>query len=185
MKDKFVVLSLFFLYACSPLRTSPKDEEHQLELTLHEVQTNIDDFRRDIHCFKAELQIIDGRIKHFENALANLKDQTFEKQQAKIEQIAANIQNFEKKFLSLNKGEELLTFTQEVHIALGQFKQRIQELEDELGKVKAPNEVYKVKSGDSLEKIAKNHRCSVEKIKKLNGLNNDLIVVGQELKIPQ
>lgn len=180
MKDKFFVGCLLFLYGCSPLRTSPHDEEHQLELTLHEVQTNIDDFRRDIHCFKAELQIIDGRIKHFENALANLKDQTFEKQQAKIEQLAATIQSFDKKFLSLNKGEELLTFTQEVHIALVQFKERMQELEGALSLQK----VYRVKSGDSLEKIAKNHRTSVEKIKKLNGLTSNLIVTGQELKIP-
>ena len=44
--------------------------------------------------------------------------------------------------------------------------------------------LYKVKPGDSLEKIARTHKISVEKIKKLNGLDQDLIVVGQELKIP-
>jgi peptidoglycan endopeptidase LytE len=45
--------------------------------------------------------------------------------------------------------------------------------------------VYTVKSGDSLEKIARAHKTTVEKIKKYNQFDQDLIVVGQILKIPQ
>lgn len=43
---------------------------------------------------------------------------------------------------------------------------------------------YKVKSGDSLGKIAMEHRVSIETLKKYNDLENDRIVVGKELKIP-
>lgn len=43
---------------------------------------------------------------------------------------------------------------------------------------------YKVKSGDSLGKIANDHRISVEALKKYNDLDNDRIYVGKELKIP-
>ncbi len=45
---------------------------------------------------------------------------------------------------------------------------------------------YKVKAGDSLEKIAKKHGTTVPKLRDLNNLHEgkDLIVVGQSLKIP-
>src|SRR5579872_2069407 len=91
--------------SCSPLRSSPNDEKHQLELTLHEVQTNLDDLRHDINCFQTELQILDGRIKYYENTLASLKQHDLEKHQAKIEQISQQIQNLEKKWASLEKGQ--------------------------------------------------------------------------------
>lgn len=190
---------------CSPLHTSPHDERHQWELTIHEVQTNLDDLRHDINCFQTEMQILDGRIKYFENALASLKQQDLEKQQSRIEQLSLQIQAFEKKWGTAEKRNEvagkelegLTKYAAETTTALSQFKGRIEELEQELfsqskkmgtlAKSLKPNDMqsYKVCAGDSLEKIAKTHNTTVEKIKKLNQLENDKIVVGQELKIPQ
>lgn len=43
---------------------------------------------------------------------------------------------------------------------------------------------HRVQPGDSLEKIARGHRTSIEALKKLNDLKNDTIYVGQELKLP-
>lgn len=43
---------------------------------------------------------------------------------------------------------------------------------------------YKIKSGDSLEKIAKQQGTTIDAIKKLNDLSSDRIVVGQEIKLP-
>ena len=50
-----------------------------------------------------------------------------------------------------------------------------------LGKTK--ENIYIVKSGDTLSKIAKQFRTTVTKIKKDNSLTSDLIKVGQKLKI--
>ena len=206
---------LFLLFAgCSPLRTSPHDERHQWELTVHEVQTNLDDLRHDINCFQTEMQILDGRIKYFENALASLKQQDIEKQQTKIDQISHQIHQLEKKWTSYEKMQEggkeelenLSDHANKTGMALIQFKDRIEELEREiqtqnrrleaLSKVKGNIEtlakslkgeaykIYKVRPGDSLEKIAKAHKTGVDRIKQLNQLEQDLIVVGQELKIP-
>lgn len=44
-------------------------------------------------------------------------------------------------------------------------------------------ETYRVKSGDTLGKIAAKHKVSVNRLKTLNGLKNDRIYVGQRLKI--
>jgi LysM repeat protein len=213
--QSIIPLSLAFLAACSPIKSSPHDQKHQLELTLHEVQTNLDDLRHDIHCFKTELQIIDGRIKHSENALNTVKQQDIEKQQIRNEQISNHLQMLEKRLAAFEKSSsadseerrELISHAKEMTAVLVQFKNRIEELERELvvsqrrfeefGKLKGTIEslanslrptdsqkTYKIKQGDSLDKIAKQHKTTVEKIKKLNGLQQDLIVVGQEIKIP-
>ena len=209
----FLLLPLLFA-GCSPLRTSPHDERHQWELTVHEVQTNLDDLRHDINCFQTEQQILDGRIKYFENALASLKQQDLEKQQAKIDQISHQLHQLEKSWTSFEKSQEggkeelghLTSHANETSMALAQFKGRIEELEREillqnrrleaLSKVKGNLEtlakslkgggvkIYKVRPGDSLEKIAKAHKTEVDRIKQLNHLEQDLIVVDQELKIP-
>ncbi len=46
---------------------------------------------------------------------------------------------------------------------------------------------YQVKAGDSLEKIARRNHTTVHKLKELNHLNdkNDLIIVGQKLRLPE
>lgn len=43
---------------------------------------------------------------------------------------------------------------------------------------------YQVKSGDTLEKIAKEYKVTIQALKVANGLQKDKIVPGQELKIP-
>jgi len=43
---------------------------------------------------------------------------------------------------------------------------------------------YTVKSGDTLSKIAKDHRTTVSELQKLNGLATTQIKVGQKLKLP-
>lgn len=52
---------------------------------------------------------------------------------------------------------------------------------------RAPGEdgqAYIVKKGDALVKIARRHKITVHQLKLANGLEKDLIVVGQELHIP-
>jgi LysM repeat protein len=48
-----------------------------------------------------------------------------------------------------------------------------------------PPGTYRVKTGDSLEKIARNHQTTVAAIKELNGLTHDRIGVNQLLRIPE
>ena|SRR5205085_4281318 len=50
--------------------------------------------------------------------------------------------------------------------------------------VNGAENVYVVKSGDTLLKIAKDHGATVSDIKTLNGLKTDLIKAGDKLKLP-
>lgn len=45
-------------------------------------------------------------------------------------------------------------------------------------------ETHVVAQGDTLNRIARQHRCSVAALKETNGLKNDLIRIGQTLKLP-
>lgn len=214
MKSLILVPFILIFTGCSPLRTSPHDERYQWELTIHEVQTNLDDLRHDTNCFETEIQILDGRIKCFENALASLKQQEIEKQQSRIDQIAHQLSSLEKKWTAFEKKQDvgkegldhLSLHAKETNMALAQFKNRIEELESEvlsqnrrleaLSKLKANIEsltkalkadgqkIYKVRPGDTLEKIAKNNKTDVATLKQLNQLSQDLIVIDQELKLP-
>jgi len=216
MKKIIACMAALLPIACSPLKSSPNDEKHQLELTLHELQTNFDDVRHDLNCFQTEMQILDGRIKYYENALSNLKQQDLEKQQSKIDLLSQQIAAFEKKIAALEHTndtgsqdlQQLTSHANETSAALAQFKNRIAELEQEiqsqnrrfeqiaklkghfegltkqLSSAASDKKTYKVRPGDTLEKIARFHQTTTERIKKANDLKEDLIVVGQELIIP-
>ena len=53
------------------------------------------------------------------------------------------------------------------------------------GKSSGPSGTYTVKSGDSLEKIARAHGMTVSELKELNGIKNSTIRPGQELTVRQ
>jgi LysM repeat protein len=212
------ILAFFALASsCTPIKSSSKDEKHQMELTLHEVQTNVDDLRHDLNCFKTDLQIIDGKIKNQETQIDSVKEKQSIQTLAQIDALFEKIKEAEMKIAKLEKGqvagfkdiENLSSLTKESSLSLSQCKEKLTELEgniiaqskrtDEVKKLKETLDgiatslkvngegfiSYRVKPGDSLEKIAKLNKTSVEQLKKLNGLDQDLIVVGQELKVPK
>src|SRR4051812_47335659 len=47
-----------------------------------------------------------------------------------------------------------------------------------------PRNIYEVKSGDYLWKIANTYGTSAEDLKLINGLQSDLLLVGQKLRVP-
>ena len=77
--------------------------------------------------------------------------------------------------------------------ALTQYKGRIESIEKVVAKqshsfthehADAALSKYVVKSGDTLEKIAQHFHTTPDEIKKVNKRTNDLIIVGEELKVP-
>lgn len=203
--------------ACSPIKTSSKDEKLQLELTLHEVQINLDDLRHDLNCFKTDFQIIEGKIGNQENQIEGVKQKQVAQTLTMVDTLSEKIKVLEAKISQADKSQqaeisdiEKLSFhAKETSSSLSQYKEKLGELEtkviaqskrfDEVKKLKDTLEAiatslkinnegfstYKVKAGDSLEKIAKINKVTVDQLKKVNNLDQDLIVIGQDLKIPK
>lgn len=65
-----------------------------------------------------------------------------------------------------------------------QSKETVSSKSSPSGSADAPAGGYRVKAGDSLEKIARNHQTTVKAIMELNGLSHDRIVIGQLLRMP-
>ena len=186
---RWSLLWLPVVAACSPLASSPFDDSYELEVTLHEVQTNLDDLRHDVGCFQTELHILDTRIKQTERITGAVKLQDLERQLALVEQLSQQVRSLEKRLAAAEKAKEnsqeelrqLTAHANETTLALVQIKKRLEGVDG----AESHALVYTVKSGDSLEKIARAHKTTVEKIKKYNQFDQDLIVVGQILKIPK
>ena len=65
------------------------------------------------------------------------------------------------------------------------LKSTLNTISKAIGTNGASGKMHKVKSGDTLEKIARNHNTSIESLKRINGLTSSTIIVGQQLRIPE
>ena len=98
----------------------------------------------------------------------------------------------------------LMTYANQTTTSLSLYRDQIQEIDRKLSEVSklrstltqmsktysAPEpttteKTYRVKAGDSLEKIARRLQITTEALKRENKLTSDKIVVGQELSIPE
>lgn len=210
----FSVACLPFLIGCGSLN-SPREEQHKTELTLHKIRTEVEDLKHDLNTSDIELHILEGKLIDQEETLGMLKEHMMESQTEKIEDLQQLISSFNKKISTLEKKQEeilsdlrqLGTHANETTTALSQYKDKICEMEktllfqnkkfEELAKLKKNLESfssetskgdlqsYTIREGDSLQKISKQHSVSVEELKKINHLKDDLIFSGQVILVPR
>jgi LysM repeat protein len=189
--------------------SSPKEEKHQLELTLHRIRTDLEEIKHDMTSYQMQLQILEGKITAGDDLIAAVKERLQETQKSAWNQIEYQISLLEKKSKTIEVQNETLAshlgqlqqYAADTTKALTQYKEKIKDLEKIVSlnqesieqiklkkssqpKTDRPFKTYVVRPGDSLEKIARIHETSTEDIKKLNQLSHDLIIVGQELIVP-
>ena len=182
-----------------------------MELSLHKVRTEVDEIKHDLNTYEIEHHVLEGKLIDQEQTISNLKQQVAELKQGKLETFASELQNIDKKIVQIGKKQEkilsdirqLSSHANDTTTALSQYKEKISQFEkaialqkdhlQDIVKLKegiaklTHNESvrsYVVQSGDSLEKIAREQGTSVDTIKQLNQLSSDLIVVGQEIRLP-
>ena len=182
------------------MRTELEDLKHDLntsDIELHILEGKILDQEESLSLVK---QLINesqaGKLDELQKLMSTLskKLHTLEKKQ---DQIAADIR-------------QLGSHANDTTTALSQYKDKICEMEksilfqnkkfEELSKLKETlgtiikegmnlksdeYEHYVIKEGDSLKKISRIYATPVEEIKRLNKLKDDLIMTGQEIKIPK
>ena len=205
-----ILCFLSSLTSCAMMGSSPKEEKHQLELTLHRIRTDLEEIKHDLSSYQMQLQIIEGQMISSEDLIGAMKERFQENQKTTWSQLEYQIGLLEKKSKALESKQDQIAhdlshlnhYASDTTKALAQYKEKIKEMEKSLilsneladqAKVKKagialkeekPLKTYVVRSGDSLDKIARLYETSIEELKKLNQLTNDLIMVGQELIVP-
>jgi len=138
-------------------------------------------------------------IDLLEEKLAKLSPKPLNRNLSSI--LETRIQNLEKLTGQIRKDlESLSSHAGQTTKSLTQYRNQINALDkrlkdiaelkgtlDSISKaINAPasSKTYKVRSGDSLEKIARKHHTTIGALKQANGLTSNTILIGQELRIP-
>ncbi len=201
------ILLLAVLCLALPLHARPQTGVYTSP-ELDELRIEIDDLKHALKTTQVDLGILDERLKN------TFKGQVQNKEAATLSLLSTTVNGLEKKVSNFEKTlEKVAQDLRNLNTASTQALNKIQGLEqsllshenrlDEVAKLKgtlttisnamrdrpAPEttpstKTYRVKAGDSLEKIARLHHTSVEIIRKINHLSHDKIVVGQELRLP-
>lgn len=150
----------------------------RLKEELREVQQlGSEDVSRKISEFESRVSIArdkqKGMVADIRQLLTHANDTTssLDQQRKKINTFEGDLEKREKRLEG--KLSHLKT-------AVGSL---IKLIEDNKGNLSSAR-IYSVQEGDSLERIARKYKTSVDDLKKINSLNSDLIVIGQELKLP-
>lgn len=138
--------------------------------------------------YQAKIDALGEKLKSLEAKIASLE----KKQEASFSDIKVLSQHATETSTSLTQYKNTINELEKNIIAQGQRLEEVKKLKQTLESVASSLKIegaalvaYKVKAGDSLEKIARAYKTNVDYLKKINNLDQDLIVVGQELKVPQ
>lgn len=194
---KFVFLLL--LASCSSYMTTMQEEKRRSDIASDEMRIEIADLKHMLSSMQVEVTILEEKLKKLE---------TLNKESQLGQQIVAlekKIQQFQRMQEQASSDlQQLRTHANETSQTFRSFAQEIQSQNqrfEEIAKLKATLSLlsktinsepahpigvttHRVKSGETLEKIARQHHTTVAELKRLNQLDNDRIIIGQELKLP-
>ncbi len=208
------ILFLFALLFCALSLDAKPQSAFYTNPELDELRIELDDLKHALKTVQIDFGLLDERLKKQDNSLSQVKGQAQGKDASSLSLLTAQISALEKKVSGLEKTlEKAANDLRTLSTASTQVLNKIQEVEqhllshenrlDEVAKLKgtltriskaihqrpsneasSSTKTYRVKAGDTLEKIARIHSTSVEVIQKLNHLTHDKIVTGQELRLP-
>lgn len=160
------------------------------DATINELRMEIADLRHAVHGTEVEIKLLEDRLDNTPMPSSSVETSDLKKKVALMEK---NLEKLAGEIRSLSQ------FSTQTSAALSLYRQQIATIDsklDEISKLrstlnqlsKTPQQKesssYQVKSGDSLEKIARRYQTTVEQLKQENNLSTDKIVAGQELAIP-
>jgi LysM repeat protein len=208
---KFILL-LTALYFTLPVNARPQSG-YYTDPALDELRIEIDDLNRALKSTQVEFNLLEEKVKKQDGAAkvssANKDASSSSLFSVQVNALEKKISNLEKtlekaandlRTLS-NSATQALNKIQALEQDIASHEKRFEEVSKLKGTLttiskaisqKPSNDVptpnatksYRVKAGDSLEKIARNHHTSADTLRKINILTNDKIVVGQELRLP-
>lgn len=163
------------------IRLELSDLKHELKSTLVDLNLLDERVRKDAQKPQVQVQPSSTQITALERRVTNL-EKLLEKAVSDLRSLNTSTTQALTKIQNIEK--EISTHDQRLG-EINQLKGTLTSISKAIGAA-TPNEMtYRVKAGDSLEKIARNHKISVDDLKKFNQLQSDRILIGQELKISQ
>lgn len=199
-------MKIALIFLCTPLfwgctSTLIGNRSHQDHL-FEEMKTEIADLKHALHGTEVELKLLEEKFDSREAETVSPKGDVAALQR----KIALLEKTIDKMSVDLRS---LMTYANQTTTSLSLYRDQIQEIDRKLSEVSKlrstltqmsktysapeapdaektyPVKTYLVKSGDSLEKIARKLHTTTEALKRENKLTSDKIVVGQELSIPE
>lgn len=199
------------LVSCSNLVVSQRSDKQQMEFSVQKLKNEIEDLKQEMKAYQIEVGILEGKIMNHDEDLGYLQAQDLPGKNGGRSLDSQTL--MEKKVLEIERTLELLVRrfdrieieSKEIAKSVGIYKQRFQDYEkflqsqndsiQELGRLKRnlkeiredalETTTYRVRAGDSIDKIARQFGTTPEQLKKMNQLHNDLILVGQEIRVPK
>ena len=186
----------------------------QVRDALSDIRYQVNNHESEIRTFDEKLKNVDSIIESVRDQLNDTSKSHKDQLKGSASNLEAKLNALETTTKGLVADlRQFQTHTNESAAALAQYKQKIGELEKVVDQQNqniehlqaamrslmealqgkdagssigaSDGSTYRVKSGDSLEKIARAHNTTIQALKDLNGLSTDRIVVGKLLKIPQ
>lgn len=198
MKTLFVFcsISIFCISCTAPLAVS-QQSKHDYNSSLQEIRYEVADLRHALNHAKVDIQLLDEQLKEKEKIAKTSKAIPNTEIDRRIAQVETSLSRLSEELRELSSHadqtsqcftdysakittlEKSLIEQQKLLVQIGDLKSSLLTLKEE-----ETCKTYKVKSGDSLEKIARAHKVSVKQLQEKNHLQQDRIFVGQELIIP-
>ncbi len=160
--------------------------------TLDEIRIEIEDIKYALKTTQVDMNILDEKMRKQEagktqttpqatlESRISALEKTLEKVSADLRTLNTTTHQALTKIQSLE--QQSASHTKQLD-NVSQLKNTLTTISKAIGQTPSATASYKVKAGDSLEKIAKLHQVPVDTLKKINKLTSDKIVIGQELKL--
>jgi LysM repeat protein len=169
-------------------------------------QSPVDRLRHEVNNQAEEIRVLYARLATQDSLIESLSEDISKMGKASLEVNQTEAKNAQARMRDLElKVETLEKQLAKATESLGQSQRKLEILDTSLdlqnknsrhlekslgtlleavGGESTAETTYRVVSGDSLEKIAKRFKTSVQVLKELNSLENDRIIVGKKLKVP-
>lgn len=191
---------LFLLAGCAT--KTPQPTAFHSQSALEEVRIALIDVRQAFSAQQMDIQLLEEKLDrlkpHNQQQLTRTLEARIEKIETAQNSIKSDLQqlaqhaNQTTSSLHHYKGqinalESLLNKQNERLNEITKLRGTLDSISKAIGSGDASTsspQIHKVRSGDSLDKIARKYNTTVQKLKQANGLTSNTILIGQKLKIP-
>lgn len=209
------IVALLFLSFSNPLQAArkasgPDQKGWEIRQQMGQLEYLVETAENEMAQLRQQLETQQLTMEALRSEQLKLQQQSRESLRQQEERIDSKIASIERQEFGKNQEERLQHYMQETAQAFTKYREKIDLLEQKLKSQEAilrslvellqaqepssfaalseehASALYEVKSGDTLEKIAKAHGTSVKTLLEINGLSSpNKIQVGKKLKLPK